>query len=292
MCVPARDNIKTIGPIVFCCIVLVGFLSCDNSLDPLNEEKGLYSIYGYLHLYNEVNYIRVKDLNKPLSEMNDDSIDAHVVFKNLANGDTEVLKDSVVSFDGVKTHNFGINMDLDPGTKYRVRVERSDGKQTSAVATTPPIANRSLTPSFGANCTTTVNLKFEPMRNRFALDLRMGFEFDNQIYWTRMNKGLIDAENQVRINFTPLEVIKEVFGGNNPAGFTSEKIYCSDLSDDKYRVRYTHFGPDLNINTISDTLSIPGGAGKFGALYNDSFTFKISTTAVCPPQPFEECGVN
>lgn len=116
----------------------------------------------------------------------------------------------------------------------------------------------------------------------------MGIPFDDQTYWTKMDDDLIDADNVVRVNFRPIDVIKKVFGGFNPA-IKPEDVYCSDLSDNIYRVRYTHFGPDLKKNTISDTLTAPGGAGKFGALYNDSFNFKIDTSAVCPPQPRKLC---
>jgi len=269
-------------------IAFVGLQGCETSINPLNEKKGIYSIYGYLDLNKDVNYIRIKDLNIPLSEMDNDSIDANVVFENLVSGTSEILKDSVVSFDGVKTHNFEINMDLQPDTKYQVRVERSDGKQTSAIATTPPIADRNLAPS-EAGCFSNVRLKFEPARSRFAMDVEIGISFENKTFWTKMDSDLIGANNVVRVNFTPWYVIRKVFGGNNPAGFESEDVYCSDLSDDTYRVRYTHFGPDLKQNTISDTLEAPGSAGKFGAFYNDSFSFKIDTSAVCPPQPREDC---
>ena len=279
---------KGINILLLFSAVFFVFWGCETSINPLNEEKGIYSIYGYLDLNKEENYIRVKNLNKPLSEMDEDSIDADVTFTNLANGNSNKLKDTVVTFDGVKTHNYGINMDLQPDTKYQVRVERSDGRETLATATTPAIADRNLTPS-NAGCFSNIQLKFRPVRSRFAMDLEIGIPFDDKIFWTKMDSDLIDANNVVRINFTPWYIIRKVFGGNNPAGFESEQVYCSDLSDDTYRVRYTHFGPDLSRNTISDTLSAPGGAGKFGALYNDSFSFKIDTSAVCPPQPREQC---
>lgn len=105
------------------------FLSCDNSLDPLDEEKGAYSIYGYLNLYKDINYIRVKNLN--ITYLQDSTnIDAEVTLENIYSGATEILEDTIVVFDSLKTHNFCRTMDIQPHIEYRVSVEGSDGKKT------------------------------------------------------------------------------------------------------------------------------------------------------------------
>lgn len=85
-------------------------------------------------------------MNTSLEQDTTGKIDAEVTLRNLDNGLKEILQDTIVKFDGIETHNFRTTMDLYPETEYRVSVERSDGKVTSATATTPAIAERELRP--------------------------------------------------------------------------------------------------------------------------------------------------
>lgn len=263
-------------------IVLITGIGCDNSIQPLNKKKGVYSIYGYLNLHKDANYIRVKNLNKTLSEDTTDNIDATVTLENLHNGKTEKLEDSVVVFDGVKTHNFRTTMDIRPNTQYRVTAKRSDGKSVSATTTTPYLAERKVSP-VAPNCTTNVHLSFEPVRNRHAMRLEVGFPYKGKIFWVRKHTSLIAYEQRLSLTFTPLELLAELSSGQEQGGEPSDKILCEELDSNKFSVRYTHYGPDLFGNSVSDTLSIPGGAGRFGAFYKDSFSFPIDTSSLCPP---------
>lgn len=262
--------------VVLC--LLVGIVACDNTLDAFDEEKGLYSIYGYLNLDEDINYIRVKDLNSTLSENIGEDIDANVTFENLKTGTTQTLEDTVVEFDGVKTHNFWTTMDIEPDTKYQVSVERSDGRQTSAIATTPYKARTNVNP-IAANCTTQVNVNFQPVRSKFGLSVELGFYYKQDLFWVRVNNLLIERENSVTLSIMPIDLISDPFEG---------RLLCEQLSDDSFEVRYTHYGPDLFKDTVSDTLRIPGGSGRFGAYYKDAFTFPIDTTSLCPPYCVEE----
>lgn len=250
------------------------FWGCDNSFNPFEEGKVSYSIYGYMNIYEEVNYIRVKDLNKTLDETGEE-IDAEVLLENLDNGRTQILQDTVVEFDGVKTHNFRTTMNIKPDTDYRVTVERSDGQTASITATTPYISETTIEPT-SANCTTQVNINFEPIRSKLGLDMEVGFYFNNVLLWTRVNNILIETENNVDLYFTPSKFINEVID-------REEEVFCEDLSDDIFEVRYIHYGPGIFEETLSDTLAISGGVGRFGAFYEDSFSIRIDTTNLCPP---------
>lgn len=267
------------------------FSGCDNSLDPLDEERGVYSIYGYLNIYEDINYIRVKNLNTSLQQDTTDQIDAEVTFENLDSGLTETLEDTIVEFEGIKTHNFKTTIDIKPETKYRVEVERSDGRTTSATATAPPIAKTDVNP-VGANCTTPVDISFEPVQNQLALKVDIGFDYNNTTYWVRSNRFITDSEDKITISVTPFRILEEVFAvppaPNN--SYQEGEVFCHELNSDIFKVHYSHYGPDLFTNTISDTLRIPGGTGRFGALYKDSFSFKIDTTPLCPPLPRTVCS--
>lgn len=272
-------------------VFLLAFSGCDNSLDPLDEERGGYSIYGYLNLYKDVNYIRVKNLNTSIDQDTTSEIDAEVTFENLENGLTQTLEDTIVEFDGLKTHNFQTTLDINPETKYRVKVERADGRITTATATAPAIAERDLIPK-QADCMTYFHLSFEPVLSEFDIIVDFGFHYNTETYWVRANEFLHESENKATISVTPFRILEDVFGVGIPPQnwqYNEGEIFCHELDDDIFEVRYTHYGPDLFDNTISDTLQIPGGAGRFGALYRDYFTFEIDTTRLCPPLPLEEC---
>lgn len=255
-------------------IVLITAFGCDNSIQPLNEEKGIYSIYGYLNLHKEINYIRVKDLNKTLVEDTTDKIDATITLENLESGKSEKLEDRVVVFDGIKTHNFRATMDIQYNTRYRVSAKRSDGKVISATTTTPFMAEREIAP-VAPNCTTDVTISFDPVRSKFAMRLEVGFQYNSDLFWIRQNTNLIEYDQKVTLSFTPLELIGEL-----PS---DKRILCENLDSRNISVRYTHYGPGLFGNSVTDTLNISGGAGRFGAFYKDSFTFPIDTTSLCPP---------
>lgn len=254
-------------------VLLFVLVSCDNSIYPFNEEKGLYSIYGYLDLYEDVNHIRVKDLNKTLIQDTINAIDAEVTFKNLKKGATQVLEDTVVKFDGVKTHNFFTTMGINPNTEYQVSVKTSDEKAITATTTTPYIADTHVHP-MGANCTTQVQINFEPVRSQFALRVELGFYYKQKLFWLRAHNYKYENENGVNIFFTPYKLLNDRF---------EESLVCEELSDDLIDVRYTHYGPDLYGTAVSDVFEIPGGVGRFGAYYNDTFSFPIDTLSLCPP---------
>lgn len=256
-------------------VILLLLLSsgCDNSMNAFDEEEGLYSIYGYLDLHEDINYIRIKDINETLQD-SDGVIDAKVTFENLDNSTSEILQDTVVEFDGVKTHNFRTTLDINPDTEYRVTAERSDGKTASATAITPYIAETSVNP-MGENCSTTVNIDFEPVRSKNSLWVDVGFYYNQDLFWVPINTLLIEIGNKVNATFTPMMLINEAFEG--------ETIYCFELSDDTFEVRYTHYGPGIYEEAVSDSIGIPGGSGRFGAFYKDSFSFPIDTTGICPP---------
>lgn len=131
------------------CLLLVPLLnSCNNSLDPINREKGLYSIYGILDISSRTNYIRIKNLNIPLVFDTSRSLNGTVSLINLKTGQSQLLTDdSLVNFDGVVTHNFKSTLPISPVTTYEVVVKRrSDGRKATARVTTPLKTSVSLSP--------------------------------------------------------------------------------------------------------------------------------------------------
>jgi len=265
-----------------CVVLSAAFWSgCDSSVNILDRETGLYSIYGALNVHKDVNHIRVKDLDAPLVDDSTRTLDATVTLKDLQTGTTEVLTDSVVQFKDIYTHNFRITTDIRPDTKYQVTVERPDGRTAQATATTPAIADRTVTPQ-GADCTTSIRLTFEPVAAPENIDPVLGVEFGGDRRWTPAF-GLRSAgsnANLVFLEFTPKQILNAIF---KPVSLNGREVWCHQLDTDKLYVRYTHYGPDFYGDTPSDSLNVPGGIGRFGGYYKDSFSIRIDTANVCAP---------
>ncbi len=276
--------------LVFLSLVFLFFNSgCENALQPLDRDNGVYSIYGILDLKKEENFVRVKDLNRTLLEDTAGTIDATVVIEDLQTGNSDVMQDSIVTFDGVKTHNFYTGMEILPDTRYRVSVERSDGRTVTAEAITPSIANTDVDPVM-ETCKTPIYVTFNPVEDRNDLGLSAGFNFKGKLHWVSLREdiatgpGDIDKSEKTEIfSFTPKSILDLFTGNTGLFSSGAEELWCHQLDNDQFYIRYTHYGPDFFDNTTSDSLQIPGGTGRFGALYNDTLNFKIDTTNICKP---------
>lgn len=255
--------------------------ACENNLDPINTEKGLYSIYGALDIDEDTNYVRIKDLNTTLDNQSSTDIDAEVILRNLNAGISETLEDSVVQFDDVSTHNFFTTMDITPNTEYELTVERSDGSTARALANTPLIADTEVGPT-GETCYTNIELNIEPVSESDQLELSIGFEMGGNTYWTIMTPNRDEnSPETVSISFSPKDILNRqfdpMFGGR----------CCFQLSSTELYVRYNHYGSDFFGGGSADTLTIPGGIGTFGGMYDRTFSFEIDTSQVLDPPPCE-----
>lgn len=252
----------------FLTALLAAIAGCENSIDPLNEKRGIYSVYGYLDVLKDQNFIRIKDLNRPLDADTPGTIDAEVRFSNLSKGTSSVLEDSTVTFDGVKTHNFGTEMDIIPGNKYELTVTRSDGRQVKATATAPTILSVEVITA-GKGCLDPIKVTFDPIERRKLLELDMGFEYNQKMFWVDMSPLINEPNKRLSITFRPADLLFKVFA---PAD-----VKCYQLDSEILTARYTRYGPDYFQNTFTNSSDIPGGVGKFGSYYEDSFTISIDT---------------
>jgi hypothetical protein len=254
---------------------------CDNSLDPIDREKGLYSVYGALDIDDSTNYIRVKELNTPLGPDSTNEIDADVQLKNLETGNTAALQDTVVQFDGVNTHNFYTTMNITPQTDYKLSIERSDGRLAKAVTKTPNIASTQVAPQ-NEQCNQVIELSIQPVGDREELNIEVGFETGDRRYWANISLEE-DEQSPERLyaRFTPKRILNRVFNPNSP---NEGGVCCFQLSSKFLYVRYTHYGPDF-LKGTTDTVAIESGTGRFGSYYDRSFSFPIDTTSIYPPPP-------
>ncbi|MGK7311855.1 MAG: hypothetical protein ACN0LA_06400 [Candidatus Longimicrobiales bacterium M2_2A_002] len=117
--------------------------SCDEPLEPFQENTiGPYSVYGYLDLSADTQWIRVTPIRQDIRP-DSTAIDAAVTLEEVGSGRVLTLQDSLFRFvdRGVGgagyAHNFWTTEPLGPDATYRLRVERSDGAATTAVVEMP-----------------------------------------------------------------------------------------------------------------------------------------------------------
>ncbi len=260
---------------------LLFIASCENSIDPLDEERGIYSIYGAINMNSDVNYIRVRDLNVPIRDGEIVDFNAEVTLQNLYSSDLEILKDTLVEFDGIYVWNFESTMPIEPETKFEVAVENPEGVRVSATATTPNFASAAVLSDM-PDCTTSVEIDIGPILSG-NIQAEIGFRWLGRIHWVSYTPQNVPIdfpkqtemdERTLEIRVTPLSVMTQAL---------DEPRWCHELESELFYYRYTHYGPDFFDETISDTLDIPGGSGNLGAFYDQQGTFRIDTAKVCQP---------
>lgn len=272
--------------IVMFVLVLQG---CDNSLDPLEENKGRYSIYGALNIDKEVNYIRVKDLNIPIGKDSAESFSGTVTLEDLNTGNVEQLERTTAVFDSVVTHNFKATMDITPATDYRVAVEAPDGKVVSKIAHTPTIADYMITTNIDTTdphlniddfCVADYTVTFEPIQPGEGIIADIGFEMNGNEVW--LEDEVITAfpkNTSAQLVINPQKVIDEAANPDgDPLDLPTIKICRQELTSHVFTVRYQHLGLSFVDRSTSDSLNIPFGTGQLVGMYENTFSFDIDTT--------------
>lgn len=267
--------LKWLLPSFFVLILITS--ACDNTIDPFEEGAGIYSIYGYLAIDENPNYIRISDLNEPLVSDPDSELDAVVTLENVETGERETLADTVVQFEDVYTHNFRTELEITPETKYQLTVERSDGEISESSATTPEIPEVSIGPT-GEDCMSYITVVFEGVTDSMLLRASVGFDYSSDRKWarpvTRRNQ-----EGYLALIFTPQQILDLYF---QPA-VTGQKVYCHQLDTDQFYLKYDRMGPDwYGTEGEIDTIDVMGGTGRFGGIYRDEKSFTIDDSEIMP----------
>ncbi len=276
--------------LVIACLSLLN--SCDNFLDPLQEKKGLYTIFGYLAL-RDTSFIRVKDLDDPLLEEPTRKIAAKVTLTNLATGRTEILQDSVIRFDSVYTHNFFTAMNINPETPYRVKVENRKGEYIAETITTLSLItdiNKKVRMFIYRNSDneivdrdTLIYIRFYPVKLNSLVGYTLtqfGAISNGFCVPVKSGKTRIEPAHNKIPGFCKLRIEKF-----NPflRRDTTRKDRTLTIPYSYIRLTntlhlfYRHFGEgSFEAVTTIDSLLIPGGSGHLGSFYSDTLTFHFS----------------
>lgn len=270
-------------------VVLAGLVvlcaGCENNFDPLNQERADYTVYGALDVYADVNHVRVRNLDTPFTADSTRELDVTVTLTDEGRGVTETLRDSVVKYDNIYTHNFRSRMDIRPETRYRLTVHpEQEGDPLEATTTTPRIAEGNAQPT-GMDCETPIRLTFDHVQSPQDIEVVVGFRHEGELEKTEVQMGQGDVPDQVTATFTPKEVLNTP-PPCVPPEYEPPPTWCHQLDTAKLYIKYTHFGPESTWLPKADSVNIPGGTGAFRSYYRDDFPVPIDTTNVCEPS----CG--
>lgn len=213
-------------------------MSCETSIEPIIEEGKGYSIYGPLNISESPNYLRVHNNKAILNPEGTLPMDANISFTNLDNGESEILEDQIIEFDGLYTHNFKIDMPIEFDTRYQVYLDDGEGiTSTLTTVTTKESAINVLKDN--ARCSDDFKLQLSNINVEAGehLGVEIGLEAGNSWLWTnRITSATYDSdENIVTFSFTPYDISVSLFG-------QFDAIECSEFSSDIIRFRFTHIG--------------------------------------------------
>lgn len=126
-----RSAVVATFPVLF-------LLACDPAVDQFEENHLKYSVFGYLHVSADTQFIRIERLRDGSLTRAPDSLPADVILTNLTTDRTVLLQDSLFRFPGDATaHNFYTTTNIEPSTPYRLIVQGPEGAESRAQTTVP-----------------------------------------------------------------------------------------------------------------------------------------------------------
>jgi hypothetical protein len=266
-------------------IIFLGLISCENTIDPLDEETGNFTIYGALNVREQPNYIRVRELNDRFTAEATQDIDARVTLFNEADGSTTVLEDKRVEHLDLYHHNFEYDEGIIPNNQYRVTVERSDGSSLSLAMITPVVSSRSIAP-VNQKCNLPVTFEMDPLEGGtvvvyFGFPLVQGNEeVTKNTVWDWGPKYIFEPNGneqprKVTFTFSPFNEIREILP------FEPINALCyRTLTKSNLYLRYQHYGPGFYEDITKDSLNIMN-TNRFGSVYYDTLEVPIDTSQIC-----------
>lgn len=291
-------SMKKAGTAVIILVALFTINSCDSrAIDPFENIEGLYSVYGALQIYNSEHYVRVRRLDTPLLA-DSTSFNGIVKFTNLETGETTVLQDSIVNFNGNYTHNFRIDELILPEQQYKIEVESPEGEITESIATAPRETSYSLSPDPGdpdttLTCRTEIDFQFDNVVEPEFVRMDVGFNHNGRMHWTTLSEvdQLEYSPNADRMTVTmsPHHFLIEVFTPPLPDDISIDlknlnpTVSCGQLQNRQVYIRYYHFGiewdqalPIWSGNIDIESEDVINGLGFFGAYYTGEFTIPFT----------------
>lgn len=256
-------------------LLLVAVVSCDNSIDPIDRDQGIYSVYGYLDLNEETHYIRVKDLNAPFTAEATEQLDATVTLRNLSSGQSAVLQPEIREYEGVYLHTFVYNSVVVPDNDYQVTVERSDGAEVEILTRTPTKPGPRVEP-VNEFCDVPVVFELAPL-NGSTVVLRFGYDTDPEDRNAWGPRIVFSGDpgqplQNLTYTFIPHEELSRIL-----PRFSPQDIRCSEwLTTGNIFISYIHYAPGFYEQFAGVPFDALTSTQRFGALYYDTLAVPIN----------------
>lgn len=256
-------------------------IGCNDTIEPFSE-MGSYSVYGNLSFQQEPHFFRVRPLKQSLNS-SPESLDVTVTLTNRSNGRTRVLQDSVILFDGIRTHNYWSDFKVEPATTYELRVENSRLPPTSVQTTTPTGVDAVVIPDSVQECG-NVEVRFREAES--PVEIYVGFRFEGEMHWVRRAEVESPPNREHKVlQFELGSVLIAVI----PTGLR-EPPPCTQLEDTTIQIAYLYVDPERSQETAGAQVTydptqqerIDNGVGFFGAYRRDTITAKADTTFPVP----------
>lgn len=264
---------------------------CDNSLNPISEGT-VYTIHGALNVSKDWQAVRVRNLKNPITPEGTGELEAKVTIENLETGATVPLQDSVVTFEGVTTHNYWAHFDVTPDTKYKVTVSGPDGRSTATATTRTPKIKRARARPDSGNCLDAFTVWFPNFDELALIQARIGYMPDRQMVWRDLTPrfGRQDGKTVPLVRFQPEELIKPDIPSQDEPSRLFYEPRCWELTDNKIYVGFRHLGPawsgrfpgqEVEFDP-TETGRVQNGLGFFGGYRMDTIAVEVDTANAIP----------
>lgn len=134
-----KVNARCLPTILFVMAIGCWGSACESSFDPLEDNELYdYSMYGYLDLNADTQWIRVMPILDTLISRNSAPLDIEVTLTRESNGEVEFLNDSLFFYNNVAyAWNYWTTARLHPDEEYTVRAESPAGEYSEATVRVP-----------------------------------------------------------------------------------------------------------------------------------------------------------
>jgi len=122
----------------FCLFSFSSLTGCEESLQPFQEnEQFHFTIFGYLDAAADTQWVRISPARQEF-DMPAVKPDMEVTLENLANGETVVMKDTLLHLgQGFNALNVWSVMNIEPNVSYRLRAKHPYGAESRVTVTVP-----------------------------------------------------------------------------------------------------------------------------------------------------------
>jgi len=219
---------KIFRPGVFFFLALLLLMGCEEGITSLELEDNAFSIYGVINPLEEVQALRVFQIDELLELTRPEPIDANVQSTDLNTGEMVAWQDSLVRFsNGKYGHVFWAPFQAQHEHEYRLEVIRSDGVNAKVVTLVPPLSTPEIHEYDSDGFFVTLQILWR--RAPHLIDIKVGYHTNVGFFDINYNlqQTKVDGGQIVTIDFR--EDIKPIFRAAFAGGLGKPVLFRMDM---------------------------------------------------------------